>query len=103
MPVSASTGNRPNPFWDRAIPCASTGFSDSTAQNNNPPEGKTVRHAHLRLLDDKSDNVVSVNNTVFVLMSSHPLGEGMLRVDWSMGAKLFIGVAPDIALLPDPE
>jgi hypothetical protein len=55
------------------------------------------------MLDDISDNVVTVNNTAFVLMSSHPLGEGMLRVDWSMGAKLFIGGAPDVALLPDPE
>ena len=33
----------------------------------------------------------------------HPWGEDVLRVDWSMGARLFIGAARNGALSKDPD
>jgi hypothetical protein len=75
------------------------------------------------------DNVVTVNTNAFVLMFLYPLGEDVLRMDWSNEAKPFVGAArnglipnepnmvaglgacarmvrdwpPDVALPPDPE
>ena len=49
------------------------------------------------------DNVVTVNTNAFVPMFLYPLGEDVLRMDWSNEAKPFVGAAGSGAFPNEPN